>query len=210
MKTYAAIEKYDNRDWEEELLWNETKNIIYNQKLVDPYSCTWAGAEWTISDVTGYALPLSFRKKVWENQLKTGAKEWFGDTIQNWVKQAVNLFNEEFPELPYKLTYYRISNIKNQIKLLRTLKISSIVTWYSWNLRGDAEDNGVIDNIDNVDGSGHCIRIVKAWYEWKILKIKYCDNYEGVNKYNVIEVSNFLSNKDFFTWGYYIKKEPKD
>tara|TARA_R110002051_G_C8621007_1_gene483342 strand:+ start:610 stop:744 length:135 start_codon:yes stop_codon:yes gene_type:complete len=44
------------------------------------------------------------------------------------MKQAVKLFNKEFPELPYTLAYYRIDNIKNVVKLLRTLKVSSIQT----------------------------------------------------------------------------------
>tara|TARA_R110002051_G_C8621007_1_gene483341 strand:+ start:340 stop:480 length:141 start_codon:yes stop_codon:yes gene_type:complete len=45
---YSAIEKYDKKDSEEELLGNETikkesktfSNIKYNQTLVDNYSCT--------------------------------------------------------------------------------------------------------------------------------------------------------------------------
>ena len=214
---YSAIEKYDKKDSEEELLGNETikkesktfSNIKYNQTLVDNYSCTWAAAIGVISDVTKFALPLSFRKKVWNNQLETGAKEWFGDTINNWMKQAVKLFNKEFPELPYTLAYYRIDNIKNVVKLLRTLKVSSIQTWYTGALFDDAQEDGIINNPDNRDGAGHCIRIVKAWYDWKILKIKYCDNYEGRNKYNVIEVADFLANKDFFTGWYYIRKKFK-
>lgn len=211
---YSAIEKYDRRDFEEEIVWNNSKkkesktfsNIKYNQKLVDDYSCTWAAAIGVISDVTGYALPLSFREQVWENQLNTWAKEGFGDTIQNGMKQAVKLFNEEFKELPYSLKYYRISNIKDIIKLLRVLKISSIQTWYTWNLRADAEDNWIIDNTNNPNGSGHCIRIVKAWYDGQTLKVKYCDNYEGINKYNVIQIDDFLANSNFFSGGYYIKK----
>lgn len=214
----SCIEHYDDRDYIEEAGALEApitsvvktfSNVIQNQKLVDNYSCTWAAACGVIADVTGFAMSLSFREKVWDNQLKTGATEGYWDAISNWMKQAVKLFNKEFPELPYKLEYYRISDIRNPITLLRVLAISSIQTGYTGKLKADAQDNGIIDEVDNVDWGGHCIRIVKAWYEGLTLKIKYCDNYEGVNKYNVIEVADFLKNEDFFRGGYYVKKKFK-
>ena len=216
----SAIEKYDDRDYMEMIVWNNDKftweenaaktfsNIKYNQKLVDRYSCTWQAACGVISDVTWFALPLSFRKKVWENQLKTWAREKFGDSIINWVKQAVKLFNIENPELPYTLEYYRIRGIK-KISMLHILNGSSILTWYKGSLLRDAQDNWIIDNIDNPDGWGHSIRIVKGWIEGNDIKMKYCDNYEGVHKYNIIRVNEFNKNKDFFTGGYYIKKRMK-
>ena len=212
---YSAIEKYDDRDYQEEFAWSTDweiywkcfSNIKYNQKLVDDFSCTWQASDWTISDVINWPLPLSFRKDTWARQLKTWAKEWFWDGVWNWVKQAVKQFNEENPELPYFLEYFRISNIKNAHQVAYILnKYSSIVTWYKWALYSDAQDNGIIDNIDNPDGNGHCIRIVKIWEESNVVKIKYCDNYEWVNKFNIITVDDFLNNKDFFSWGYYLKK----
>jgi len=158
--------------------------------------------------MNGTILPLSFRKRVRERQLETWATAK-GDYLQNWMKQAVKLFNEESPELPYILKYYRISDLKNVRQLMSILNHSSIHTGYTGALYEDAQDNGVIDNPDNKDGYGHSIRIVKAWYEgWK-LSIKYCDNYEGVNDYSIIEVPDFTNNKDFFKWWYYIKKVAK-
>lgn len=215
---YSAIEKYDDRDYIEEftwsseweLFWKNFSNYKYNQKFVDPYSCTGQAADGCISDVINWPLPLSFRKDTWARQLKTWAIEWFWDTIQNWVKQSVKQFNEEYPELPFRLEYYRIKNIKNIHQLAYILNnFSSVITWYKGSLYSDAQDNGIIDNIDNPDGNGHCIRIVKIWEENKIPMIKYCDNYEGVNIYNIITVKDFLNNKDFFTGWYYIKKVNK-
>ncbi len=210
---YSAIEQYDDRDFTEEIVWKEMtytaktfSNIKYNQKLVDKYSCTWQAACGVISDVTGYALPLSFRKEVWNKQLESGAVEWKWDYISNWMKQAVKLFNEENPELPYTLKYYRITNIKNSKQLLAILNHSSIQTGYTGALKADAQDNWIIDNNDNVDWFGHAIRIVKATLEDNKLEIKYCDNYEGVNEYMIITIPDFKNNKDFFKWGYYIKK----
>ncbi len=207
----SCIEKYDDRDYTEEAGALEApitsvvktfSNIKQNQKLVDRYSCTWAAACGVIADVTGFAMSLSFRKQVWKNQLKTGAKKWFGDTLINWMKQAVKLFNKEFPELPYTLEYKRVVNTKNPIMLMRVLNISSIHTGFKGDLFGDSQDNGVIDNVDNPNGSWHAIRIVKAWFEGETLKVKYCDNYEGVNPFNVIEVADFVGNKDFFKGEY--------
>ncbi len=210
---YSAIEKYDSRDFIEEMAWKEWgkvaktfSNIKYNQKLVDSYSCTGQAACGAISDVTGYALPLSFRKKVWERQLETGAIPWRGDYLQNWVKQAVKLFNEENPELPYKLAYYRVEKVRNIDIMMNVLNESSVVTWYTASFKVDSQDNWIIDNIDNPDGGGHAIRIVKGTRKWKSLTVKYCDNYEGILKYNIIEIPSFEKNQDFFWGGYYIKK----
>lgn len=222
----SAIEWYDKRDYKEEIAWSDKlegkcfSNIIYNQKFVDPYSCTGQASCWAISDITWLKqevidkaaanwtiLPLSFRKRVWENQLKTWAVEWVGDTVLNWVKQAVKLFNEENPELSYKLAYYRISNIQDVNKLIEILEgWSSVITWYDGYLRGDAEDNWVIDNSSNKKGLWHCIRIVKAWKKDDIWNIKYCDNYSWVFRYNIITVNDFINNKNFFKGGYYLKK----
>lgn len=212
----SAIEKYDSRDYIEEIAGKEMtytaktfSNIKYNQLLVDKYSCTGQAACGVISDVTGYALPLSFRQKVWERQIETWAVEWRGDYLQNWMKQAVKLFNEENPELPYTLKYYRISDLKNSKQLLAILNHSSIQTGYTGALKADAQDNWIIDNNDNKDWYGHSIRFVKATLENNKLEIKYCDNYEGVNEYMIITVPDFKNNKDFFKWGYYIKKVAK-
>lgn len=213
---WVIWEWVDIRDHIEEFIWNSEEdfklevkffsNIKYNQKLVDRYSCTSAAAIWVISDVTWFALPKSFREQVWENQLKTWAKKGFWDTIQNWMKQSVKLFNKEFPELPYFLEYKRLDDVRDVKKIFDVLKVSSISTWYRWSLRKDAEDNWVIDNPDNKDWAGHCIRIVKAWLEWTELCIKYVDNYEWENKYNVITVPDFKNNKDFYKGGYYLRK----
>ena len=212
---YSAIEKYDDRDFTEEIAGKELtltaktfSNIKYNQKLVDNYSCTGQAACWVISDVTNYALPLSFRKKVWERQLETWATSK-GDYLQNWMKQAVKLFNEENPELPYTLKYYRIDVLKNVKDLMSVLGHSSIQTGYGGSLKEDAQDNWIIDNNDHKDWYGHAIRIIKAWYEDETLSIKYCDNYEGVNKYTVITIPDFTNSTKWFTWGYYIKKVNK-
>lgn len=211
---YSCIEQYDDRDYVEEFAWSNEwelywkcfSNYKYNQKLVDPFSCTGQASNWAISDAINSVLPLSFRKETWERQKQTWAVEWFWDTVLNWVKQAVKQFNEENPELPFTLEFYRIKDIKNVYHLAFILNNhSSVVTWYKWNLRPDAEDNWVIDNIDNSGDNWHCIRIVKVW-DKQSPKIKYCDNYEWVVKYNVIEVKDFLNNKDFFTGWYYIKK----
>lgn len=212
-KDFGAIGMwYEDRDWQEELsgssslYWKAFNGIIYNQKLVDRYSCTGQAACGVISDVTGAPLPLSFRKQVWENQIKTGAVNWRWDYAKNGIKQAVKLFNEEFPELPYKLGYYRIDNIRDYNKVAQILNWgSSILTGYKWSLYSDAQDNGVIDNNDNPNWGGHIIRIVKIDGD----EIKYVDNYEWVNKYNVITVKDLKNNRDFFRWGYYIKKLDK-
>ena len=195
-------------------------NIKYNQKLVNNYSCTGQAACWVISDATGLRqdvldptahnwtfLPLSFRKKVWERQLETGATEGFGDSLKNWMVQAIKLFNEEFPELPYTFKIVRIRDLKNVDVLKAVLKESSIHTGYTWKLLGDAQDNWVIDEPNNVDWGGHSIRIVKIFTEKdNSVTIKYCDNYEGAHKFNIITVPNFEDNKDFFSGGYYITK----
>ena len=217
----SAIEKYDNRDYKEELIWDIWNkyqweknaiwcfsNIKYNQLYVDRYSCTWQAACWVISDVTNFALPLSFRRTVWQNQLNTWAKEWMWDYVQNWMKQAVKLFNEEFKELPFKLEYFRIEDIRKD-EIFNVLKNSSILTWYRGSLFSDSQDNWVIDNTDNSWNWWHAIRIVKAWKEWDNIYVKYVDNYEWKNKYNVIKVLELNNNKDFFKWWYYIKKVNK-
>lgn len=218
---FSAIEKYDKRDYIEELSGEDVSfylgeqnavwcfsNIKYNQKLVDKYSCTWQAACGVISDVTWFALPLDFRKDVWAAQLLTTAKPWVWDYLQNWIKQAVKLFNEQFPELPYKLEYYRVDDVRSD-KILKILSTSSILTWYKWSLYSDAQDNWIIDNNDNKNWSWHAIRIVKAWKEWFNICVKYVDNYEWLNKFNVIEVPDLTNNKDFFKWGYYLKKVMK-
>jgi len=181
---YSAIEKYDVRDYKKEVAWNGSSymweknaakcfsNLKYNQKLVDRYSCTGQAACWVISDVTWFGLPLIFRKKVWENQLETWAKEGFWDNLQNGMKQAVKLFNEEYPELDYELEYNRIDDIRGD-EMLDVLELSSILTGYKGKLYWDAQDNWVIDNADNPDGWGHAIRFVKGWkvaWEWKTAK----------------------------------------
>lgn len=220
----------DNRDFVEEFVWQDQYNYwkcfsnkIYNQDFVDRYSCTSSAAIWCISDVTGLQeevddptainwtmLTLSFRKKAWQRQLETGAIPGRWDYVQNWVKQAVKLFNEEFPELDYYLAYYRIDDLKDFSKVISILNNgSSIVTGYTSSMYADAQDNGRIDNNDNKDGWGHCIRWVKAWVKKGVKYIKYCDNYQGKNPLNVIEVPNIEDNKDFFKWGYYIKKIQK-
>ena len=211
----SAIEKYYDTDYTEEIAGKEMtytaktfSNIKYNQKLVDKYSCTGQAACWVISDVTGYALPLSFRQKVWERQIETWAVEWKGDYLQNWMKQAVKLFNEENPELPYMLKYYRINDLKNSKQLLAILSHSSIQTGYTGALKEDAQDNWIIDNNDNVKWFGHAVRLIK-WTKESDLEVKYCDNYEGVNKYTVITIPDFLNNKDFFSGWYYIRKVAK-
>ena len=213
--TYSSIEQYYDSDYTEEIAWKEIavsaktfSNIKYNQKLVSNYSCTGQAACWVISDVTGYALPLSFRKDVWERQLETWAVEWKGDYLQNWMKQAVKLFNEENPELPFTLKYYRINDLKNYKQLLAILNHSSIQTGYTGALKEDAQDNWIIDNNDNVKWFGHAVRLIK-WTKESDLEIKYCDNYEGVNKYTVITIPDFLNNKDFFSGWYYIRKVAK-
>lgn len=207
----------DKRDFTEDISWISQEyakcfsNIKYNQKLVDNYSCTGQAACWVISDVTGFMLPLSFRKKVWEKQLETGAIEWKWDYTQNGMKQAVKLFNEEFTEYPYKLEYYRNTNIKNKMVLdyiLSDVK-SSLLCSYGWSLYNDAQDNWVVNNTDNKDWFGHAVRIVKSYMEdWK-WKVVYCDNYEWVNKYTTIIVDDFKNNKDFRPAFYYIKKVKK-
>lgn len=213
---YSAIEKYDDRDfieefaWSNEVNWKCFSNIKYNQKLINNYSCTGQASAWCISDIINWPLPLSFRKSIWERQLKTWAIKGYWDTVLNWVKQAVKQFNEDNPELPYSLAYYRIRNIKNTTHLAYILnEYSSVITWFKGKLYEDSQDNWVIDNTDNPDGTGHCIRIVKVWEENKTALIKYCDNYEWVNKYNVITVKDFLNNKDFFSGWYYLKKVMK-
>lgn len=207
----------DKKDYQEEITWiesNEAKcfsNIKYNQKLVDNYSCTGQAACWVISDVTGFMLPLSFRKKVWEKQLETWAVEGKWDYTQNGMKQAVKLFNEDFPEYPYKLEYYRNTNIKNKMVVDYILSNvwSSLLCSYGWSLYKDAQDNWVINNTDNKDWFGHAVRIVKSYVEKWVWKIKYCDNYEWVNEFTVIEVEDFLKNKDFRSAFYYIKQVKK-
>jgi len=225
---YSAIEKYDDRDYVEKVWKTESKtakcfsNIIYNQKLVDNYSCTGQAASWVISDATGLKqavidkiamngtiLPLSFRREVWENQLKTWAVEGFGDSVLNWIKQAVKLFNSNTPELNYYLEYFRIANIKDFNMLVNALSHSSVITGFKGSLYKDSQDNGIIDVDDNAGNNGHCIRIVKVWLnDEDETMIKYCDNYAGVNKMNVITV-NLTKNKDFFSGGYYLKKVNK-
>jgi hypothetical protein len=57
------------------------------------------------------------------------------------MKQAVKLFNEENPELPFTLKYYRISDLKDSKQLLAILNHSSIQTGYTGALKEDAQDN---------------------------------------------------------------------
>ena len=67
--TYWAIEKYDDRDFQDKdlLAWDVKQDvykcyswIIYNQREVDRYSCTGQAWCWVISDFTWLFLPLCF------------------------------------------------------------------------------------------------------------------------------------------------------
>lgn len=209
----------DKRDFTEEIVaWSDDDfgakvfdGYMYNQKLVDNYSCTGQAACQMITSFTWIVLPLSFRKKVWERQLQTGAKEGFGDYTQNGVKQAVKLFNEivekEYPELGYKLEYFRTRIDDALIRDYILKEWSPIVLTYKWSLFSDAQDNGIIDNEDNVGNGGHVVTGVKIYKENDIVKDKYVDNYQGVNEKNIITVPNFDNNKDFYPTGYYLKKK---
>lgn len=208
---YSAIEKYDERDY---LAWDELKeknkktNRVkkihqYNQKLVDDYSCTTHAATWVISDFTGHKFSLSFIKAVFERQKKTTFKEWVWDYFSNWIKQAVKEYNA-IAQIEDQLEYARIPLTEENIK-----KVIDSGSWamcgYKWRLYQDAQDNWVIDNPDNPNGGGHCIRIVKYFYFKGVFHIKYVDNYEGVNHYNIITVPDIEKNKDFFKGLYYVR-----
>lgn len=207
----------DKNDYQEEIAWSESSDFgwkcfngyIYNQKLVDNYSCTGQATCQMITSFTWIILPLSFRKKVWERQLKTWAVPGKWDYTQNWVKQAVKLFNEivdqEYPEYWKKLEYFR-TNIDNYLIRETILKNwSPIVLSYKGSLYSDSQDNGIIDNQDNKDWWGHVVTDVRILKENWVVKDKYCDNYNGVHEKNIITVPNFDDNKDFYSIGYYLK-----
>lgn len=213
----SAIEKYDHRDFQDNeflawKLWDKDvykcfSNIKYNQKEVDNYSCTGQASCGVISDVTNIILPLSFREKVWKKQLETGAVPWVWDYFQNWMKQAVKLFNEEYwKHLDYELEYIKFKiTTHNIMKVLDSW--SSFFFWIKAQWFNDSQDNWIIDNPDNKDWWGHAIRWVK--YTKSIDELKYCDNYEWVNEYNIVTIPNFSKNKDLFEYGYYIRKNKK-
>lgn len=201
----------DARDFTEEIAWSDYPDAkcfqwaMYNQKLVHDYSCTGQAACQTITNVTWIILPLCFRKKVWERQLETWATEKW-DYTQNWVKQSVRLFNEEFPELNYKLQYFRLKQAKtSSVRNFILEKGSSIVMTYKGSLGSDAQDNWIIDNPNNTWSGGHVVSIVRNYKEDTIMD-KYADNYEGVHKKNIIVVPDLDNNKNFYSAGYYIKK----
>lgn len=209
---YWSIEKYDDRDYTEKLWssWVEERkffsNIIYNQKLVDNYSCTWCASLWSITDITWFKFPLFIQQLIWDNQLKTWAKKGFWDTFLNWVKQATKIFNLIYsPVVWYKLEYLRATNL-NLETISEILKTSSIITWYYWVKQSDAQDNWVVDILDNNWTAWHCIRLVKLFKDDWIWNVKYCDNYDWVQTYNIITIKDFMNNKDFYKAWYYLKK----
>lgn len=213
----STIEHYDDRDYI--LWWDSLKPISpqikegrmryltthqYNQNLIDRYSCTTHASVWVISDFLWQKLSQDFIKKVLERQKKTWFRSWIWDKFSNWIKQAIKEHNAN-PDIENWLEYFRVKLTEENIKSVISGVWSSIVAWYKGSLRADAEDNGIIDNIDNRDGYWHCIRIVKWFYEDNKFKIKYIDNYYWVVKHNIITVDDFLANKDFFKYWYFVK-----
>ncbi len=204
---YSAINKTDFRDYtlklgnSENLVWKCFKDIIYNQKEVSNYSCTTHAACGVFSDVTGLKLSEKTRNAIWKKQLDTGADSNIWDTFQNWMKQTIKVLNTIFDE-EYK--YYREKLTEESIKSIIDFW-SSIMTGYQWKLRADSQDNWIIDINDHEGNGGHCIRIVKYFYENNIFCIKYVDNYQGFYTFNVITYKDFMKNKDFFEYGYFIK-----
>ena len=204
----------DVRDFTEEIAWSEYPDAkcfqwaMYNQKLVHNYSCTGQAACQTITNATWIILPLCFRKKVWERQLETWATEK-GDYTQNGVKQAVKLFNEEFPELEYKLQYFRTTMAKtSSVRNFILEKGSSIVMTFKGSLYADWQDNWIIDNPNNSGNGGHVISVVRNYKEETIMD-KYADNYQWVNEKNIIAVPELDNNKNFYQVWYYLKKVAK-
>lgn len=220
--TNSAILEIDSRDFilgsdkletiDPEIREWRSRYIIdhqYNQKLVDDYSCTTHASVWVLSDFLWQKLTINFIEKVFNRQKDTTFVPWVWDYFSNWIKQACKEWNAS-SNIENWIEYFRIELTEEKIKSIITGVWSSIVAWYTWSLRADAEDNGYIDNPDNKDWGGHCIRIWKWFYNDKNeFCIKYIDNYKGVVKYNIITIEEFNKNKDFYPYGYYIqpKKE---
>jgi len=208
----SCIEQYDARDYTEELVWSDSKtgkvykDILYNQKEIWNYTCTTHAACWVFSDITGLKLSKYIIEKIWTMQLKTWAVSNKGDTFINAIRQACKMFNKLFDTTT---TFYKKRLLEEHIKSIID-SWSSVMTWYKWKLRADAEDNGVIDNNDHSWNNWHCIRIIKYYYnaKWQFC-IKYADNYDWVYDYNIITVEDFNNNKDFFWYWYYLKIENK-
>lgn len=214
----SAILKIDDRDY---ILWSDEMPTVdpklregrsryltshqYNQKEIDPYSCTTHGAVWTLSDFLWQRLSKDFIQRVFNRQLETWFIKWVWDYFYNWIKQACKELNSS-RDIENWVEYFQVELTEENIKSVITWIWSSIVAGYKWALRADAEDNGKIDNPDNKNGGGHCVRIAKWFYNEKDqFCIKYIDNYYWVNKYNIITIEDFMKNKDFFKYGYYIK-----
>lgn len=216
---YSAIDKVDSRDYTKTLnkstnsSWKVFKDIIYNQKEVSAYSCTTHWFFGMVSDITGLSFTKEVRLSAWNLQKKTGAVENEWDTFQNAIKQWTKVLQTIFWN---KFYYYRAKLTEDNIKSIIDNEKSSIMTGNRGWLWKDARDDGIInESVVHKEWGGHCVRIIKYFYEdWKF-KIKYCDNYlqwtEEINwkiqdtNHNIVTVPFDEYKKKFFEYGYFLE-----
>ena len=183
-------------------IYKAFQNIMYNQKLIDEYSCTLVWPFTALSNYTGNQIPLTVQQEGLQRYVKSGLfTPWVGGKMTDGATIALDVYNSYFG------TKIQINVVPLNADTIRTALESGspintgIYYWPSY--FSNEQDDGVIENTAGTTGkNGHCITIVKLNTMDDIL-IKFAENYNGILKYQII-MTNFVEMRSlFFNTGIY-------
>ena len=178
---------------QEELLWWEVKkwvfkvfkDIKYNQKKIDAYSCFLVAPFSAISNFTGKEVSYELMNKAFEN-LKKDWKftKWVGWKMTDWMEYALKEYNKECKDT----IKYKVVNL-NPTTIIDWLESwSPIVTFIKYSktyFQDEQDQDSEITKFESIGTGGHCITIVKINTIDKIM-VKYLENYYQVLKNDII------------------------
>lgn len=183
-------------------VWKAYKEILFNQKEVDPYSCTFFATATSLSNFDGRKLPLqvikeSFKDAVDKKIFTSGVGAKLAPVVDIVLSKANDYWGTQYKS---KLIQLTPSNIIEALK-----KGSPVVTgikYGKWYFK-DEQDNAIIDDYLGGEG-GHAISFIKINTEDDTL-VKYAENYLGVYKNNVIlfDFDKAKKGKMLFNTGFY-------
>ena len=178
------------------------QDIMYNQLLIDNFSCTYVGSLTAISNYVGKELPLEQMKAGFEEYEKSGLfTPWYGGKGIDGAKFACGAFNNYFGttispntvSLDSDAIFHAISSGS---------PINAAIQYWPEYFKNEQDDGQVENTTGTIGNKGHWITIVKInTTDPKFIQIKFVENYNGVLKYQIIFIQDFQQLRSLFMNG---------
>lgn len=171
-------------------------NKLYNQKIVDAFSCTLVSAFTALSNGKNVDVPVELMQEAFKEYHDSGKfTPWVWGSLVNGAEFALKHFNRHFgTNVKYECLPFTIQNGINAIKW--GFPFTSWIK-YGKEYFKDEQDDATIQAGEGVVGNnGHAIAFVKINTMDDQL-VKFTENYHGLLKYDII-LADFVKNRDLF------------